>query len=230
MYPRQILRNVDVPVIRVVSQTDVLGTYARRREDSDAPGDRYRLYEIAGAPHADASFYPYMPTVADQKKTGFDAFLHSWPFPDQCEQETSLLRVPIMTYALDAAFANLTRWVRDGVPAPRAERVAVENGGTPQARVVLDQVGNAVGGVRTPYLDVPTATYYTSTKGPGLCGNLAHMEAFDWARLNTLHDSPGNYAAKVSESVDRLVRERWLTESDGRKIKAEVVVPATSSR
>ena len=45
---------------------------------SDAPGDRYRLYEIAGAPHADASFYPYMPTVADQKKTGFDAFLNSW--------------------------------------------------------------------------------------------------------------------------------------------------------
>ena len=228
--PRQVLRNVDVPVIRVVSQTDVLGTYARRREDSDAPGDRYRLYEIAGAPHADASFYPYMPTVADQKKTGFDAFLNSWPFPDQCEQEISLLRVPIMTYALDAAFANLTRWVRDGVVAPRAERVAVENGGTPQARVVLDQFGNAVGGVRTPYLDVPVATYYTSTKGPGLCGNLAHMEAFDWARLNMLHGSPGNYSAKISESVDRLVREQWLTESDGRKIKAEVVVPATSSR
>jgi hypothetical protein len=228
--PRQILRNVDVPVIRVVSQTDVLGTYARRREDSDAPGDRYRLYEIAGAPHADASFYPYMPTVADQKKTGFDAFLASWPFPDQCEQETSLLRVPIMTYALDAAFANLTRWVRDGVPPPRAERVAVQNGGTPQARVVLDQVGNAVGGVRTPYLDVPVATYYTSTKGPGLCGNLAHMEAFDWTRLNAMYGSPGTYAAKVSESVDRLVRERWLTESDGRRMRAEVVVPATSSR
>jgi hypothetical protein len=37
---RQIIRNVDVPVIRVVSQTDVLGTSARRRDDSDAPGDR----------------------------------------------------------------------------------------------------------------------------------------------------------------------------------------------
>jgi hypothetical protein len=228
--PRQILRNIGVPVMRVVAQTDVLGTHARRREDSDAPGDRYRLYEIAGAPHADASFYPYMPTVADQKKTGFEAFLHSWPFPDQCEQETALLRVPIMTYALDAAYANLTRWVRDGVPAPRAERVAVENGGTPQARVVLDQHGNAVGGVRTPHLDVPTATYYTSTRGPGLCGNLAHKEDFGWAKLNSLYGSPDGYAAKLAASVDRLVKDRWLTESDGRKIKTEVVVPATSSR
>jgi hypothetical protein len=227
---RQILRNIDVPVIRVVSQTDVLLTYARRRDDSDAPGDGYRLYELAGAPHADASFYPYMPTVADQKKTGFDAFLHSWPFPDQCEEETALLRVPIMTYALDAAYANLTRWVRDGVPAPRAARVAVEGGGTPLAKVMLDQHGNAVGGVRTPHLDVPSATYFTSTKGPGLCGNLAHMKAFDWATLNALYGTPASYAIQVSGAVDRLVRERWLTESDGRKIKAEAVAPATASR
>jgi hypothetical protein len=135
-----------------------------------------------------------------------------------------------MTYALDAAYANLTRWVRDGAPAPRAERVAVENGGTPQARVVLDEHGNAVGGVRTPYVEVPTATYYTSTKGPGLCGSLAHKEDFDWTRLNRVYGSPQSYAAKVAASVERLVKDRWLTESDGRKIKAEVVTPATSSR
>lgn len=229
--PRQIIRNLDVPLIRVVSQTDVLITYSRRRDDSDAPNDRYRLYEIAGAPHADASFYPYIPTVADQKKTGFDAFLHSWPFPEQCEEETTLLRVPIMTYALDAVYANLTRWVRDGIPPPRAPRIAVEGGGTSQARVVLDEHGNAVGGVRSPYVDVPTATYVTTTKGPGICGNLAHMKAFDWAKLNALYGTPSGYAVQVSSSADRLVRERWLTESDGRKIKAATdVTPATVSR
>ena len=228
--PRQIARNLDVPFIRVVSQTDVLVTYSRRRDDSDTPEDRYRLYEVAGAPHADASFYPYMPSVADQKKTGFDAFLHTWPFPEQCEEETTLLRVPIMTYALDAMYANLTRWVRDGVPPPRAPRITVENGGTPQARVVLDQNGNALGGVRSPYVDVPVATYITTTKGPGTCGNLAHMKAFDWARLNTLYGTPGGYAVQVASSVDRLVRDRWLTEADGKKIKAATtVVPATAS-
>ena len=226
--PRQVLRNVDVPLMRIVAQTDVPGTFARRRDDSDAPGDRYRLYEIAGAPHADGSFYPYMPTVADQKKTGFDGFLASWPFAAQCEPEMSLLRVPIMTYVLDAAFANLTRWVRDGVPPPRAERIAVDNGGTPQARVRLDQFGNAVGGVRSPYVDVPRATYFTSTRGPGLCGNLGHEEAFDWARLETLYGSSRDYAAKVAASVDRLVKERWLTEADGRRIKAERITPLSS--
>jgi hypothetical protein len=226
--PRQILRNVGVPVIRIVSQTDVLLTYARRRDDSDIPGDQYRLYEVAGAAHADAAFYSYIPTVADQRKTGFEGFLHSWPFADQCEEETTLLRVPIMTYALDAAWANLTRWVRDGLPAPRAPRIEVENGGTPQARVALDEHGNAVGGVRTPHLDVPVATYVTSTAGPGLCRNLAHMEGFDWEKLNRLYGTPAGYAAQVSSAADRLVGTRWLTPSDGQTIKAGSVVRAAA--
>jgi hypothetical protein len=228
--PRQIIRNLDVPLIRIVGQTDVLTTYAQRREDSDAPGDRYRLYEIAGGAHADAAFYPYMPSVADLKKIGSAfPYLAAWPFANQCEPEMSFARTPINTYALDAAFANLTRWIRDGVPPPKAERIAVENGGTPQARVVLDKMGNAVGGVRTPYLDVPNATYYTTSKGETFCPELAHTVPFNWARLNSLYGTPQNYAAKVAQSVDRLVQERWLTESDGKKIKAESASMVVSS-
>jgi hypothetical protein len=71
---------------------------------------------------------------------------------------------------------------------------------------------------------MPTATYYTSTKGPGLCGNLAHKEDFNWAKLNALYGSPDGYAAKIAASVDRLVKDRWLTESDGRKIASQVAV------
>jgi hypothetical protein len=56
------------------------------------------------------------------------------------------------------------------------------------------------------------------------------MKALDWATLNALYGTPANYAVQVSGAVDRLVRERWLTESDGRKIKAGIVVPANTSR
>src|SRR5436190_10454036 len=86
--PRQVIRNLDVPLIRIIGQTDILTTYAQRREDSDAPGDRYRLYEVAGGAHADAAFYPYIPVVADLKKIGSAyPFLASWPFANQCEPE-----------------------------------------------------------------------------------------------------------------------------------------------
>jgi hypothetical protein len=228
--PRSIVRNVDVPVIRLVPETDVLTLYRFRREDSDAPGDRYRLYEVAGGAHADGRFYPYEPSVEVLRKIGSPyAYLASWPFHNQCEPEMLLQKTPINTYAMDAAFANLTRWVRDGVAPPKAARISVENGGTPQARVVRDQYGNAGGGYRTPYLDVPAATYVTSAKGETFCPELGRTDAFSWARLVTVHGTPQNYAAKVAKSADQMVKDRWLTESDGKKIKAEAMSPAVSS-
>jgi hypothetical protein len=220
--PRQITRNAGVPVIRIVAQTDVLGTYRRRRDDSDERGDAYRLYEVAGAPHADAAFYRHIPSLKDQAAAGTQPYLAFWPFGEQCTPEIPLMEFPVMRYVVNAAFANLDRWVRDGVPAPKAARIEVKDGGTPQAALATDQFGNAIGGVRSPYLDVPAATYYASTPGPGTCGNLGRKEAFSWARLETIYGAHSKYASKFGEAVDRLVKERWLTESDARKLKAEV--------
>lgn len=229
--PRQTLRNLDVPLIRIMPETDVLTLYRFRREDGDAPNDRYRLYEVAGGSHADGWFYPYQPSVEVLRKVGSPyPYLASWPFHNQCEPEMLTQKTPINTYVLDAAYASLTRWVRDGVAPPKAPRISVENGGTPQARIVRDQVGNAAGGVRTPYLDVPVARYHTESKGETFCPELGRTEPLDWARVVSLHGTPQNYATKVAQSVDRLVKERWLTESDGRKIKAEsAVVPVPAS-
>jgi hypothetical protein len=97
----------------------------------------------------------------------------------------------------------------------------IKSAGTPQATVVLDEFGNGVGGVRNPYVDVPVATYFTNSTGPGNCREMGHKVALEAARVTTLYGSPKNYASKVAQSVDRLVRERWLTESDGKRIKAE---------
>ena len=219
--PRQITKNAGVPVIRIVSQTDVLGTFQRRRPDSDERGDSYRLYEVAGAAHADAYFYRHIPSLKDQTAAGTQAFPAQWPFAEVCTPPIPLAETPVMRHVVNAAFANLDRWVRDGTPAPRAERVAVKNGGTPQAAIVTDEFGNAVGGVRTPYLDVPTATYYATTPGPGTCGNLAHVNTFAWDRLESVYGGYAKFAAKFNQSVDALARDRWLTASDARKIKAE---------
>jgi hypothetical protein len=229
--PRQVIRNLDVPLIRIIGQTDIITTYAQRREDSDAPGDRYRLYEVAGGAHADAFFYPYIPAVADLRKIGSNfAFLATWPFANQCEPEQTLAKTPINTFVLDAAFANLTRWIKDGVAPPKAERLAIENSGTPQARVTLDKYGNGVGGYRTPYLEVPIATYSVSSKGETFCPELGRVDPFDWARLNMLYGTPQNYATKVAQATDRLVKDRFITESDGKRMKAEAAsVPVRST-
>jgi alpha/beta hydrolase family protein len=222
---RQITKNAGVPVIRIVAQTDVLGTYQRRRTDSDERGDQYRLYEVAGAPHADAAFYRHIPSVKEQEALGTQPFLAFWPFAEQCTPEIPLMEFPVMRYVVDAAFSNLDRWVRDGVPAPKAERITVQTGGTAKPALALDEFGNAIGGVRSPYLDVPIATYFASTPGPGTCGNLGRKDAFGWDRLEKVYGSHAKYAATFNQAVDKLVQERWLTESDAKKMKAELREP-----
>jgi hypothetical protein len=130
---------------------------------------------------------------------------------------------------MNAALTNIDRWVREGKPAPRAGRVEVRNGGTPQAAFVFDEFGNAVGGVRSPYLDVPTATYQAKTPGQAVCGNLLNVKPFDWARLEKLYGSHEAYAAKIGRAVDQLVQQGWLTRADGDRIKRGAVAPGTSS-
>ena len=54
---------------------------------------------------------------------------------------------------------------------------------------------------------------------------MGHRTPFDWARLEALYGNYKSYAAKVTGSVDRLVKERWLTSGDARRITAELIQP-----
>jgi len=88
--------------------------------------------------------------------------------------------------------------------------------------LVLDEFSHAKGGVRSPWVDVPTATYTTTSPGPGTCAELGHSIPFAADRIKALYATPQDYAKKVALNVDALVKARWFTESDGRKMKAEL--------
>ena len=128
-----------------------------------------------------------------------------------------------MSIAFNTAFARLDEWVRKGTAAPRATRLELKDAGTAQTSIVTDRFGHGVGGVRTPHIEVPVATYVTNSPGPGTCREMGHTIPFDWARLEMLYGNYKSYAAKVAESVDRLVQERWLTSGDARRVRAELM-------
>jgi hypothetical protein len=132
----------------------------------------------------------------------------------------------LIGYIFNASFSNLDQWVRKGTPAPRAIRVTLKDPGTPQAIVVTDKLGHGMGGVRTPQIDVPDAAYFTSSPGPGTCREMGHKTAFDGGKITELYGNPKAYSARFTEAVDRLLKERWLTEGDARRLKQ--VVAASS--
>jgi hypothetical protein len=175
-----------------------------RREDSDAAGDRYRLYEIAGPGHLGA--VPASVVRAD----GFD--------PPPAGRWTPS-DFPIH-YFLMAAWRNLFRWVEEGTPPPRADRIEIDEA---TMKVVVDEHGNACGGIRSPQLDVPAARYRGMT--PGMC-LLGLKEPFDQAKLTELYGDHATYARRVADRADELVAGGWLLPAQAEAIKADAAAVA----
>jgi hypothetical protein len=83
--------------------------------------------------------------------------------------------------------------------------------------VARDAFGNALGGVRTPFLDVPTATYVPTdtvahvTTFSGFCILYGYSVPFSEDTLDSLYRNHGNYVFRVVNASTRLVLERfWL--------------------
>ena len=206
--PRRQFKDVGVPVIRVMSQSDYLIGIASRRADSDAPRDRFRHYEMAGAGHATPDELFYSAKSEDIVKAGRQV-------PPMSCNEGPRSRFPSSIH-FDAALQNLDLWVRRNLRPPRAEPIRVENGAP-----VLDEFGNVLGGLRSPYVDVPTSTWFGSATGASFCFIAGYERPFDAARLAELYPRHATYVREVIRNVGGLVAKRFLTRRDGLKLILE---------
>jgi len=91
---------------------------------------------------------------------------------------------------------------------------------TPRASVVTDQYGNAVGGIRTFWVDDPTVKFTQNSTGPGPCVELGHSVPLSWQKLEAIHGDYKTYVGKASASLDKSVKEGWITKADADKMKA----------
>jgi L-ascorbate metabolism protein UlaG (beta-lactamase superfamily) len=225
--PRRIIRNIGVPVIRLLVEDMVTGIYDGRRTDSDEPGDRYRLYEIPGATHSDGtSVFLWMPSLKILTAMNSEVVTPFWPFTFSCSPAVGLSDFPVH-YFVSGAIHNLDEWVRNGTAPLKGDRIQVVNGGTPSATTVRDKFGNAVGGIRSPYLDVPAATYYEDFPN---CRNMGYKIPFDWAKMQQLYGNYENYQSKFNAGIDRLVKERWIDSAYAPRMKAGLLLPPTTEK
>jgi hypothetical protein len=236
--PRNRMQPRDSPVIQINTETEeaLLGVptgLAYRRPDSDAQNDRYRLWEVPGASHVsnDLDSSP----INEQRDL---AELEGIPVaalpPAGCTHQQFVngpwVGVPGTvdpnTYPFsnvaNAAFADLTKWVDDGIPPPRAARIEATH--TRSGTVARDRFGNALGGLRTPFLDVPTATYSPTdavthdTVLSGLCILIGYNTPFSHATLHSLYRSHGDYLARVASESSDLVRQGFWLPSDAKQV------------
>jgi hypothetical protein len=210
--------DVRVPVLTLQSETDVigLGSMGARQPDTH----RLRLWEIAGAAHADT--YLLVASASD------DGSLSPAALAKLLAPTTELLGMkmgrpinagPQQHYVLQAALEHLDRWAAGGAPPPEAPRLELGGGASPLG---LDALGIAKGGIRSPWVDAPTAVLsgfgQSGAEFAFLFGTTRTLDADALARLY-----PGGRAeslARFEKATADAVARGFLLEADAPEIRA----------
>jgi hypothetical protein len=224
-HPARVIQPRDVPVIELLSENEAETNLAARRDDSDAPGDHYRLYEVPGTCH--------MSRGESRRST----------LPPTVEEPSTFPMYALAGGALD----NLRRWAVEGQAPPRAPRIELlpdadagphgeVPGSLPCAR---DEHGNALGGVRMPEVDVPVASYYphSTLREPAMAGPpgrrplplgslMGAMTPFAPDKLRELYGTPEAYREAYARRTAELVAERWILPGDADRMLAQAATVA----
>jgi hypothetical protein len=202
-------RPIDVPIVQVPTMTEVASANGvTGRQDGDEQGNQFRVYEFVGMAHIDSR----------------DAASY---YPDPCRMPIS--RFPMAAY-MSVALHHLWQWVDKGTVPPRADRIWVDrNEANDGSMMALDEHGNARGGIRNPYADVPAKKYgvrnagavppipnahpFVAVRGPEaqnqLCGLAGYEMAMTPQQLKALYKDKKDYQARVARRYDELVKQGW---------------------
>ena len=201
------LRQVDVPMIQVPTMRETMNG-ATTRVDGDTPGNQFRVYEFAGMAHIDSR----------------DAAAY---YPDPCKLPIS--RFPLAAY-MSVALNHLWQWIDKGTVPPHADRIFMDyNTDGDGSLMALDEHGNVKGGIRNPYVDVPTKKIgvpnsgseppiknphpFIAARGEAaqnqLCGLANYEITFTPAQLKKLYKDKKEYQTKVQQRYDELMKQGW---------------------
>ncbi len=205
----RIRTDLDVPVLTLQSETDLtlLGSAPDRQGDSEY----FRWWEIAGTSHAD--LYTLLVGMSD---TG----------DDPKAAEVRVIAAPLAPFivcdnpinsgphhfVLKAGIRALEEWARDGTPPPTSPRLELTED---LSEYVRDDVGNTIGGIRTPYVDAPLAQLLgESPGGSAFCFLFGKTIPFDEDTIDRLYANNQAYLDAVGASTQSAVEAGFLLPED----------------
>ncbi len=201
--------DLDVPVFIFETETDLtlLGYAHARQPDTDV----VRTWEVAGLSHADAHFVRAI--IGGPRDPSIGSILG-------CAEP---INVGPQHEVIQAALHHLVGWVGGGDPPPAGTPLELTDDAEPT--IARDEHGIALGGVRHPLVDVPTATLSGDPPGgdagAGVCRLFGTTTALDPATLVQLHGSADDYLAAFRASADAAVAAGHLLRPDADALVAE---------
>ena len=213
-----------VPVMTLISETDLIGSglsgYWGARRPDDA---KLRVWEMPGTAHADT--YMLMAAATDSGVVPIEklaALLKPTATTIVGRLAKPINAAPQHHYVAQSALAHLDAWVRTGRAPPSAQPMATTTDAAGAPKLVLDANGNTKGGVRTPWVDTPTAKLSGLGNSGGAFGFLfGTTEVYDAATLKRLY--PGgqaDYLKQFDASLAKAVKAGFILPADQAEIRA----------
>lgn len=216
---QRIREDLRVPVLTFQSETDVAILGGGRARQPDA--ERVRLWELAGAAHFDT--YGLVASQFDRDGIAVEELAgHLAPTADVMGMSAPMPinSGPQQHYVLNAALTHLDRWVREGRPAPQAPRLETADEGA--TMLVRDDLGIARGGIRTPWVEAPSAVVSGEPqRGEGFVFLFGKTLVLDEQTLARLYPSgPEEHRSRFEAATATAVRDGYLLAEDAGEITA----------
>jgi hypothetical protein len=198
----------NVPVLTFQAETDILrlGNISARQDDSDL----FRLWEVAGISHTDL----YTIVTGRTDATGeaqYAAVTEVASVPGFVSCDLPFNAGP-MHYVFNTAIHDLDLWARSGEAPPSAPRLNVNDD---SSDFVRDALGNVTGGIRTSYVDAPSAILSgTGNAGGGFCRLFGTTALFDASQMASLYVDAQGFTSAVSEAAAAAVAAGFLLQVD----------------
>jgi hypothetical protein len=209
------------PVLIFITETDLMfpgvGYLQARQPDTD----HLRTWEVAGTAHADT--YILSGAAVDSGSEPIEVLARAIA-PTRSvmgvQLEEAMNCAPQHHYVMVAALAALNRWVTEGTPPPHAPRLEVADSRPPL--LALDKHGNAMGGVRSPWMDAPTARLSgLSPKAGGIGVLFGVTEPFDSDTLAVLYPAGKvDYLNRFEAALTAVIRAGFILPTDAAEIRA----------
>ena len=220
--PFQKLTPPDVPFISLSSEGEMWQARHTRQPDAFTDKGGIVSYEIAGSSHSRIDIpgaAPDMmsrPSPQDMAQAGLNIPAAS-AIPSNAIPPNDFVWAP----ALRGAYTNLQLWARDGVRPPVSPGITLDE----NLDIKRDQYGNALGGLRLPYIEAPVAAHIGYLSAGGMGGITGTKKPFAPEVLKALYPDHAAYLAKFSTVTDLMVRERWISADDAAAMKAAANLP-----
>ncbi len=210
----QIRTDLNVPVMTFETETDVLllGYAAARQPDTDL----IRTWEVPGTAHGD--YYTFI--------SGRDDTVGDPVFASVIEESSILgfinCEKPMNNgphhYVFNTAVRALNAWVAGGEPPQASPRLELNDDGSDY---LYDDVGNVLGGIRTPYVDAPSAILRGDANlGNSFCFLFGTTSLFSAGQMASLYVDEAGFVAAVTESANSAVAAGFLLQEDADAIIA----------